>query len=226
MNLLYKWLSLSCTLYLMFYLSPSYSSAEGICLDNVWCNIPMPLKSHYNLDPPNDLTRWKLAQNYSAINKQVLLKSISKVLTDSDDLLDGDINFRRYYQHIDIFMDSQSRIHEINHILRSRFSIKSLFTTSHKATRKLQTIDLNNEQTNSNKKTKKRTSKKKKGSNKINSTELLPPVPDFRSQRRAPVISLGYAVFGPSKQGTCQEVLIYFCNQTSSYNFIIVIIIT
>lgn len=165
--------------------------AELPCDDSTWCSIPMPPRSHYSFDSPDDPVTWNRAQRLSATNRQTLLESIRKVFNDNNDFLDGDTSFRGIHSYVDIFVDSKSRLNELYHLTNNQ----------HKENRVLITA---NEETNlgsydrrlvRNKVRKKSSSKSKLMA--VNEDLLLPVMTDFRSSKtkRAPVVSLGYGLF-------------------------------
>ena len=38
-----------------------------LCMDPIWCNVPMPKRSHYYFDPPSCPLKWKRAQIQAGI---------------------------------------------------------------------------------------------------------------------------------------------------------------
>ena len=94
------WIS---TLILFIFLL--YNNVE--CQNKVWFTIEMPSRSFYGFDPPTDKKRWQKAQMMAAGNDKILLKRIAKIFPNPMDFLDGDKQFRRIHQMIDIYVDDK-----------------------------------------------------------------------------------------------------------------------
>lgn len=83
------------------------------CNDPVWCNVPIPGKSHYKFDTPIDPRRWRHAQLLAARGDQVLLDRIIRVFPNHFDYLDGDRSFRKLHSLMDIFVDHKSGLYSL-----------------------------------------------------------------------------------------------------------------
>ncbi len=86
-----------------------YSSQElsSMCTEVDWCNIEMPLVSHFKFEPPNDPVRWKKAQIHAQNGDQILLEKIMKYFPHPFGYIDGDRAFRGLHKIVDAFIDSK-----------------------------------------------------------------------------------------------------------------------
>ena len=97
------------------------SLLDSDCVDPLWCSIPMPKKSVFGFPPPTDLRRWKQARLLAKAGEQVLLREISKVITNPFDFLDGDPFFRRLHYLTDVFVDEEKWLAPLTRTGRQHF---------------------------------------------------------------------------------------------------------
>lgn len=88
--------------------TPATLGQPAECTDPLWCQVPIPTKSHYNFDTPIDAARWRIAQMQASRGEQVLLDRVIRVFPNSFDFLDGDRSFRRLHSLMDIFVDHKT----------------------------------------------------------------------------------------------------------------------
>merc|ERR1711871_1088139 len=80
-----------------------------------WCDIPMPDKSYFGFDPPNDPIEWKRAQILADRGNHVLLRRIHRSFPHPHDFLDGDIAFRQLHRSVDYFVDKEKWFEGLAH---------------------------------------------------------------------------------------------------------------
>ena len=164
-------------------ISPQSSLLTTICNDEEWCSIQIPKKSLFGFDPPIDINKWRESQILAASGEQVLLKHIQNVINHPLDFLDGDVSFRSYHRIVDIFIDNQQRKSELLRLT----SIQPTDTTKI-------TVPIKQDTTTHNRHLQAvKTSSSTKP--KLNPSEFLPPLYNFKTANRAPVIQLGYGLF-------------------------------
>lgn len=78
------------------------------CTDPIWCNVKIPVTSHFGFKPPHDRDKWTRAQMQAANGEQILLKYISQVFPFPFDFLDGDRQFRKLHSITDVFIDERT----------------------------------------------------------------------------------------------------------------------
>jgi hypothetical protein len=85
---------------------PSFLCDDPNYISNIWCQVKMPTKSFFRFsNPPNNVKRWKLAQQNAILKKHILLEKIINSFTNDQDFLDGDTMFRSYHRYSDYFLD-------------------------------------------------------------------------------------------------------------------------
>jgi hypothetical protein len=87
-------------------LQKNESILSEICMD--WCNVEMPLNSHFGFSPPVDPDRWLESQRLAALGGHEILKKALPHFTRPTDFLDGDIQFRFFHHYVDIFLDRET----------------------------------------------------------------------------------------------------------------------
>lgn len=163
------------------------------CIDDDWCNIPMPTKSSYNFfPPPTDARRWRRAQVQASRGDQVLLKEAVKVFPNHFDFLNGDRSFRPLQPMVDVFVNEREWYNQILSKPRSypagagdmsrEAYAASAEGKEHQALMKDQKMIKNHREPTMN--------------------QLLGAVPgnyDFRAVNRAPILQLGFPVFNKDR---------------------------
>ncbi len=103
-----------------------------------------------------------------------MLQRIKKKFNHPFDFLDGDKNFRKIHNMVDIFVDSGKQLSALVHLINPQEpTILSIQT-------KLSKVTVPNDY--------------------IDPGRFLPPVYDFRNANRSPVLQLGYGLFKKSKE--------------------------
>ena len=159
-----------------------------ICNNEEWCSIQIPRKSLFGFDPPIDLNKWKESQILAASGEQVLLKHIQNVINHPLDFLDGDVSFRSYHRIVDIFIDKQQRKSELLHLTSVQPTDTTTITATIPTTQDTPTH-------NRHLQTLKTSTSTKPSKPRLNPSEFLPPLYNFKTANRAPVIQLGYGLF-------------------------------
>lgn len=72
-----------------------------------WCTIPMPKKSFFGFNAPDDPEKWRQAQILAAQGGHVLLRRVLASFPHPNDFLDGDISFRQLHRAMDVFIDKK-----------------------------------------------------------------------------------------------------------------------
>jgi hypothetical protein len=150
---------------------PPRDPSSFVCSDPVWCSVPMPTRSYFRFDAPNDPYRWRVAQSQAASGEQVLLKGTRAVFTNHMDFLDGDARFRRYQELTDIFLDHNSNLSELT--MKEKGPETKFLVPNNKKLRRIYDWNAWGHR-----------------------DPVVPPTYDFRAAQRAPVIQVGYNAFG------------------------------
>ncbi|MBY0379940.1 MAG: hypothetical protein K2P99_06015, partial [Burkholderiales bacterium] len=75
-------------------------------VNHIWCQYSPPSRSLFRFpSPPDNLTRWNLAQNQAIDQVPVLLQRIMKVFVNAEEFLNGETPFREYHNIGDYFLD-------------------------------------------------------------------------------------------------------------------------
>ena len=80
---------------------------DGCDAEPEWCEVPMPVKSHYGFESPSDPTRWRRAQQAAARGDHSVLTEGLKHFSQPYDFLDGDTAFKYMHYYTDIFLDRE-----------------------------------------------------------------------------------------------------------------------
>jgi hypothetical protein len=83
------------------------SSSSACPPTDEWCSIPMPAKSFFGFDAPDDPVEWRRAQILASRGGHVLLRRVMRAFPHPNDFLDGDIAFRQLHKTIDVFIDKE-----------------------------------------------------------------------------------------------------------------------
>ena len=180
-------------LILYFYFKPSsvlHSFENGnnlYVIDREWKDVPIPIKSHFGFDdPPNNARLWEEAKSIASQGKQLLLSQVLQQFRKSGylDFLDGDDFFKKLYEQVDAFVYKETA-DEVFSVL-SNYSIQGTldrkkFTLPQHPPKYIETVD-------------------RKDRVMIEKAhELVPNVYDYTLADRAPMVSLGFNVFGKYK---------------------------
>jgi hypothetical protein len=170
------------------------------CSDPLWCNIEMPLKSHFKFDPPTDINKWKVAQLQASRGEQVILSRVMKVFPNHYDFLDGDISFRKLHFAIDFFVDERRDLSPLlsNSNPQRKLKVVSQYNNSNLTSRRI----LSDEKNEKTEKTKPIITAAKLVNGKLaypwelEGKKVIPEPYDFRGADRAPVVQIGYTAYG------------------------------
>jgi hypothetical protein len=144
----------------------------------------MPVKSHYNFDPPLDLVRWRIAQAQAANGEQVLLQRISKQFPSPwNTFLDGDKSFRGLHHFVDIFVDSKQDLDLL--LPGKRQQRRRLASSAEPEDETDNGIALNPLVLDAN----------EDGKLDVYKLSVVPPPYDYRDAERSPILQLGYCAF-------------------------------
>jgi hypothetical protein len=77
------------------------------CNHTIWCEVTMPSKSFFNLNPPSDRMRWRQAQLLAASDAPVLLEALRSHFPSPEHFL-GDNKFRGLHLTADVFINRKT----------------------------------------------------------------------------------------------------------------------
>lgn len=92
------------------------------CDDPLWCQIPIPSRSHFGFaGQVEDKPRWELARVSAAKGDQVLLLKVLEQFPQYLDFLDGDAQFRKFHYLADFFIDKDNDLTPLasDHLIRT-----------------------------------------------------------------------------------------------------------
>ena len=98
---------------ILFYLAVLQSVFALECNDPVWCNVEIPMESHFKFKGAIDPVKWKEAQALAASGRQVFAEEIRKIFTHPFDYLDGDKAFKNIEAMVDYFVDPKTMLSPI-----------------------------------------------------------------------------------------------------------------
>jgi len=89
------------------------SSSSACPPTDEWCSVPMPAKSFFGFDAPDDPAEWRRAQILASKGGHVLLRRVMRAFPHPNDFLDGDIAFRQLHKTVDVFIDKEHYFEKI-----------------------------------------------------------------------------------------------------------------